>query len=138
MLGKIAQLEVSRMPVLISEATPTGMPRNPSSISLDLDEGLVQPLSGHGLIGFEIPATAVDEVPIAPTTPNVPPRKASNDGGVDDESSTHSFSEEFRRQNKGIVREVKFILNPVVSAGKKLLRQKRDGAALKRADGCLT
>ena len=138
MLGKISQLEVSKVPVLIGKAAPIGMPRNQSSISLDLDESLFQLLSGQGSIGFERPIIAGDEALIGPTTPNVTPQKASNDRGDDDESSIHSFSEEFRRQNKGIVREVKFILNPVVSAGKKLLRQKSDGAALKRADGCLT
>jgi hypothetical protein len=139
MLGKIAQLEVSKMPVVINEASLMGMPRNPSSVSLVLDEGFGQPRSGHGSNDFARPATAVEKMIVAPTTPTGSSlREKTNDGGDDDDSSSLSFSEEFRLQNKGLVREVKFMLNPVIMAGQKLLRRKSESAALKRADGCLT
>ena len=139
MLGKIAQLEVSKMPVVINEASLMGMPRNPSSVSLVLDEGFGQPRSGHGSNDFARPATAVEKMLVAPTTPTGSSlREKTNDGGGDDDSSSLSFSEEFRLQNKGLVREVKFMLNPVIMAGQKLLRRKSESAALKRADGCLT
>jgi hypothetical protein len=138
-LGKIAQLEVSKMPVVINEASLMGMPRNPSPVSLVLDEGFGQLRSGHGSNGFARPATAVEKVLVPPTTPTgSSPREKTNDGGDDDDSSSLSFSEEFRLQNKGLVREVKFMLNPVIMAGQKLLRRKSDSAALTRADGCLT
>ena len=138
-LGKIAQLEVSKMPVVINEASLMGMPRNPSPVSLVLDDGFGQLRSGHGSNGFARPATAVEKVLVAPTTPTgSSPREKTNDGGDDDDSSSLSFSEEFRLQNKGLVREVKFMLIPVIMAGQKLLRRKSDSAALKRADGCLT
>jgi hypothetical protein len=64
----------------------------------------------------------------------------NNDGGedIDDDSSVESFSEEFRRHNKGIKQEVKLIVNPLVTKGRKLLMRSNDNAALKRSDGCLT
>jgi hypothetical protein len=105
---------------------------------LDLDEGFGQQGSGHSPIIYGRPATAVDEVLMAPAMPISSPRATTEGGDDDDDSSSRSFSEEFRQQNKGIVQEVKFILSPVVTAGRKLMRRKSDGAALKRADGCLT
>ena len=139
MLGKIAQLEVSKMPVVINESSLMGMPRNPNSFSLVPDDGFGQLRSGHGSNGSARPATAVEKAPAAPTTPTGSShREKTNDGVDDDDSSSRSFSEEFRLQNKGLVREVKFMLNPVIMAGQKFLRRRSDSAALKRADGCLT
>lgn len=126
----------------INKTAMMGMPRYPSSVGLDLDEGfgrqrrLIE-------VGFDCgtvrPATVVFEVLGAPTThTGSSPREKTNEGGDDDGSSSRCFSEEFRRHNRGIVREVKLVLNPVVSAWRKLLRRKSGSPALKRADGCLS
>jgi hypothetical protein len=126
MLEKIAQLEVSEMSAVGSDLTVLGLSRNPSSLSLG---------SGHS-------SNAVDNAFLAPTTttPLTPTtsQEKINAGGDDDKSSTPSFSEEFRHHNKGLKQEIKLIINPLITKGRKLLRRTSDNAALKRSDGCLT
>ena len=65
-------------------------------------------------------------------------REENNTDYDDNSSDVQSFSDEFRRHNKGIKQEVKLIVNPFVTKGRKLLRRSSDNAALKRSDGCLT
>jgi len=112
----------------IHETAPMGVPRYPGSVSLDLEEGfgwqrrLIE--VGFGCCAVR-PATVVFKVRGAPTThTGSSPRKKTYEGGDEDGSSSRCFSEEFRRHNRGNVREVKLMLNPVVSAWRKLLRRK--------------
>ena len=63
----------------------------------------------------------------------------NNDDG--ENSSYGSFSEEYHRpeqKHKGVVREVKHIMKPMVKVGRKLLGRGNEDASMKRADGCLT
>ena len=64
-----------------------------------------------------------------------------NDDDDGENSSYGSFSEEYHRpeqKHKGVVREVKHIMKPMVKVGRKLLGRGSDDASMKRADGCLT
>jgi hypothetical protein len=133
MLGKIAQLEVSKMSAVGSDLTVLGLSRNPSSLSLG---------SGHSSNGIGRHTTSVDNAFLAPTTTTPLTRTTSqekiNAGGDDDKSSTPLLSEEFCHHNKGLKQEIKLIINPLITKGRKLLRRTSDNAALKRSDGCLT
>ena len=81
----------------------------------------------------------------------VPPTKLGDkkdDGNTTTENNDHgenssygSFSEEYHRpeqKHKGVVREVKHIMKPMVKVGRKLLGRGNEDASMKRADGCLT
>jgi len=141
MLGKITQLEVGKLPAAVSELTLIGEEFVESTT-----------MNNFNLDDRQSTASFLDEVVIATNTTSLTTHDTTtstirgennNDGGdnkidYDDNSSVQSFSDEFRRHNKGIKQEVKLIVNPFVTKGRKLLRRTSDNAALKRSDGCLT
>jgi hypothetical protein len=149
MLGKITQLEVGKLPAAVSELTLIG----------EEFYGESSMTNNTNIDGRRHCATSFsDEVVIAPTTTPFTTHnttttttsatttrgernneRGENSTDYDDNSSdVQSFSDEFRRHNKGIKQEVKLIVNPFVTKGRKLLRRSSDNAALKRSDGCLT
>jgi hypothetical protein len=131
MLGEMAQLEVGKLSSAVSEHVLRGEEFSESSTN-----NLDGPHSTYPL----------DEVIMTPAAPlathnNTTQGEKNNVGGDsinDDNDSSVSFIDEFRRHNKGIKQEVKFVVNPLFTKVRKLLKRTSNNATLKRSDGCLT
>ena len=114
MLGKMAQLEVGKLSSAVSEHVLRGEEFAESSTTP------ATPLATHN------------------TTTQGEKNNVGGDSINDDNNSSVSFIDEFRRHNKGMKQEVKFFVNPLFTKGRKLLKRTSNNATLKRSDGCLT
>jgi hypothetical protein len=145
LLGTIAQMEVNQTtPMMILGTAPlnAGLLAMSSSDHEDSAAGHQSSSRSLNVTGHSTNTSGAKDDKSSRTTHTTLPLDKSHDENCyyeeeEEDGSCSSFTEEYHRReqkHKGVVREVKHLLKPMV----KLFRRGSEGTKLKRADGCLT